>query len=148
MNFDDRYRTIWFRSCESVCRKATACRLALIWIGRKLKNVGYSKWRNNLGAATWTCCGCQLVAPLPPQHTPSSGLLPVDILSGWKYAHLRKSPYLVARKVVDFIRKRCSNIRKIYLLIKMVACFGIPLPSIAAQLQGWTSVFRKPLALV
>lgn len=93
--------------------------------GRKIINVGYSKrtyypditaW----GQRIWTFCFCQPVCPLPLQHIPSSGLLPVYAILGPKYAHLRKSSFFDVHMGVDFVRKRCNNIRIKHRLIKMV----------------------------
>jgi hypothetical protein len=119
MNLDATYRTIWCRYCEGACRLAI-----LLELVRKFLNFGYSEWIyypdiTAWGQRIWTFCLCQPVCPLPLQHTPSSGLLPVYALLGRKYAHLRKL-FFVAHMGFDFVRKRCNDIRKPYRLIKMV----------------------------
>jgi hypothetical protein len=125
MNLATRYQTKWFGSYESACPNTTACLFAiLLELQRELKKVVYSKQgyypeAKAWGQRPWTSCGCRPVTPLPPQHTKHwfiAGVCPL----GKKCTHLRKSSFLVAAMVVNFIRKRCSNIRKIYQLIKMI----------------------------
>jgi hypothetical protein len=51
---------------------------------------------------------CRSTTP-HPQHTPCTGLLPVNVLWDRKCTHLRKSAFLVALTVVDFVRKNVET---------------------------------------